>query len=118
MRDILAQERGSITAEFAVVLPAVLVTLGLIIGGVMLASVRLSLVSAAFDLARLEARGDSSLIEARLSQLPVYATVQREYTDGMVCVTLQGSPGSGILSSVRLSARGCALAHSEPGAVP
>ena len=50
-------ERGSVTAEFAVALPAMLLVLLLAIGAIALATQRLSLSSAAAQMARLEARG-------------------------------------------------------------
>jgi hypothetical protein len=53
-----------VTAEFAVALPAVLLVLLLAIGAVMLSAQRLSLSSAAAQMARHEARGDAAAAAA------------------------------------------------------
>ena len=62
----LGDERGSVTAEFAIVMPAVLVVLGLAIGGILISAHRIALVSLAAQVARLEARGDADLAASAL----------------------------------------------------
>lgn len=101
-------ERGGVSAEFAVVLPALLLVLGVVIGAILLAGTRVTLVSAAHDVARLEARGDVALAANRLSQLPGRITVSRDTTAGILCVQLEARPGQGILASITITGVGCA----------
>ncbi|PII84807.1 hypothetical protein BMH32_13670 [Leucobacter sp. OLJS4] len=109
-------ERGSVTAEFAVVMPAILAVLALVLGGIMLAGRRIELVSASAELARLEARGDTVLASERERRLPRGTSVSRERAGQLLCVHLRAAPGRGILSVLGISARACAAAHaSGPG---
>lgn len=111
-RWILRDETGSATAEFAVVLPAVLLVLGIALGGLQLATKRLLLASAAADIARASARGDTDAADTRLAELSGFGGgVRRAERDegDLGCVTLTASPGSGMLSTITLSATGCAL---------
>src|SRR6218665_403178 len=126
-------ERGSVTAELAVTLPAVALVLAACLTGVRLVgdNVRLvdaaadaappppaggglvgdnvRLVDAAADAARALGRGESeetaSAIVAR-----VYGSAALAVTsvDSYVCVTLTAT-GSGILPGIQLSAQSCAL---------
>ncbi|WP_449278040.1 TadE/TadG family type IV pilus assembly protein [Leucobacter sp. GX24907] len=105
------EERGTVTAEFAIALPAVLVVLGLVLGGIMISAQRVTLASAAADVARLEARDDQAAAEARRAQLP-RGTEERTWLRGpLLCVELTASPVRGLLSSIASSATACA-AHS------
>jgi len=114
--QIIRDERGSVTAEFAVALPAVLLVVLLAIGAIMLATQRLSLSSAAAQMARLEARGDDVAAAAVLGGLGVRGgvAVQRSAQGPLHCVTLSATPVSGALSALSVSGRGCA-AISEAG---
>ena len=112
-RSLRADERGSITAEFAITVPAVLVVLAVIVGGVQLAGQQAGLTALAGDLARLEARGDSALAAARLRSFGGQPVVERHETGGVLCVTARASPRSGLLAAVTVTASGCA-AISEP----
>lgn len=109
---VLREDHGVVSAEFAIVLPAVLVVLGLVIGGVMLTAHRVTLVSAAADVARLEARGDLAVAGERLAALPHAASVARSSRGALHCVTLESRPGVGLLSRIPLTATSCA-ARSE-----
>lgn len=109
VRSFLASERGAVTAEFAIVLPAVVLVLGIVIGAVMLAAHRTGLVSAAGEIARLEARGDSELAEQRLSSLGTGVDVKRSDDGALHCVTLSSAPASGALHAVGITGRGCAV---------
>lgn len=113
MKRILGDERGGVTAEFAVLLPTILLTLGIVIGGILLAATRVMLVSAAHDLARLEARGDGELVEQRMAQMPAGTTSRTTREGGLTCVTLTASPGQGPLANLAISARGCAATHTR-----
>jgi len=110
----LRGERGSVTAEFAIVVPTVLVVLGLSVGAVVLAAHRLTLSSAAVELARLEARGDVAAAGARLAVLGEGVEVARSRDGPLLCIVLAARPGAGALGLIRLSAGGCA-AVSEVG---
>ena len=112
-RGLRDDERGSVTAEFAIVLPAVLAVLGVVIGGVFIASHRLVLVDAAAELSRLEARGDERLAAERLARLPGGVAVERSREGPLHCVALSSRPGGGLLSAVTVNARACAVALEE-----
>src|SRR5690606_28767795 len=105
-RALGRDERGTVTAEFAIALPIVLVVLGLVVGGVALAAHRITLVSAAADAARLEARGESA--EAALTRLGAGVQIDRSTEQGLHCVALSSSPVGGLLSSITVRARSCA----------
>lgn len=109
-------DRGAVTAEFVVVLPAVLIVLALIIGSILLATQQLTLTSAAGDVARLEARGDAAGASVRLSQLVPGVSVNRQSRGPLHCVSLSARPGTGLLAALHISASGCA-ARSEDGSV-
>ena len=101
-------ERGAVTAEFAIVLPTALLVLGCILAGVLLGAHRVALTSAAAELARLEARGDSALAAEQLGQMPSGTRVTRVDPGGLHCVTLSLAPARGPLSSISVSATACA----------
>lgn len=108
----LNSEDGGVTAEFAVTLPVILMVMAVILGALTLATHRISLTSAVYDIARLEARGDYALAEKRMSQLPSETIISHSITDGVLCVTGERSPGEGILKLVVISATGCAATSS------
>lgn len=110
-------DRGSVTAEFVVVLPAVLIVLVMIIGSILIATLQLTLTSAAGDVARLEARGDAAGASLRVSQLMPGVSVTRQSLGPLHCVALSAQPGAGLLAALRISASGCA-ARSEAEAAP
>ena len=101
-------ERGTVTAEFAVLMPALLAIVLLTVTAIMLAAHRVVLVSAAAEIARLEARGDDASAEARYRALDGAVELQRHRTDELHCVELRARPASGLLAAVTVSARGCA----------
>lgn len=103
----LVQDRGAVTAEFAILLPVLVVVVGFCVGAIALSAHRVSLTSAAAEIARLEARGDSGSAAARISSLGG-VSIERTNSDHLLCVTLHSQPADGVLSVLRLSARGCA----------
>lgn len=107
-RELLSNERGSVTAEFAIVLPAVLVVLALAVGAIMLSAQRLTLSATAAEVARHEARGDGVSASAILGRLGSGVSVQRRGQGPLHCVTLSSVPAGGLLSVVEISASGCA----------
>ena len=111
-------ERGTVTAEFAIVMPAVLVVLGLAIGGIFIAAQRITLVTTAADVARLEARGDEDRARARLQESGSETSVHRERSGPLHCVTLGSRPGGGLLSAISIESRACAAVSGEHGVGP
>lgn len=104
----LAGERGAVTAEFAVVLPAIVIVLGLVVGGILLATHRITLVSLAGEIARAEARGDDSVARAALARVNGGVKIHRSEEGLLHCVTLRSTPGRGMLSRLVVSANSCA----------
>ncbi|WP_125098694.1 TadE/TadG family type IV pilus assembly protein [Leucobacter chromiireducens] len=105
---LLREERGAVTAEFAIVLPVVVAVLGLVIGGTVLAAHRITLVSQASELARTEARGDMRLARSVEAQLSDDVTVEREQRGPLHCVVLRSAPVGGLLRAVEARAESCA----------
>lgn len=109
----LGGERGSVTAEFAVVLPAVLVCLGLCVGAIQAAAQHVRLTDAAAVAARALGRGDDAGgIVSRSG-----AAIETERTGGLLCVRLTATSsvtGLGPLG-VSASARACSLDDSASG---
>ena len=105
-------QAGSVTAEFATVIPAVVLVLACCLGGVRLATDHLVLQDAAADAARIVARGEG-LADAteRTRRMFPQATASREDSGDLICVTLQSPAAlSGLLRSTTLTASSCALA--------
>ncbi|WP_244303253.1 TadE family type IV pilus minor pilin [Leucobacter coleopterorum] len=96
------------TAEFALVLPAVVIVLGLVIGGILLATHRITLVSLAGEISRAEARGDSNAAAAVLARVGNETTIRRSTEGALYCVALRSRPASGLLSQVFITAKSCA----------
>ncbi|BDV31363.1 TadE family type IV pilus minor pilin [Microbacterium terricola] len=103
-RRRLGDDRGSVVAEFAVALPAVVLVLALGAGALAASGRQVRMQDAAADAARLAARGES---DARVrAAAPGAATVISTEGD-LVCVRLT-APGP--LPGLTLSASSCALA--------
>lgn len=105
---LIRDDRGTVTAEFAVVVPAVLVVLGLVIGGIVISTNRLTLASAAADIARLEARGDTVLSAERIENAGPGVTVEREHRGSLLCITLRSGPPRGMLGALAVTGEACA----------
>jgi Flp pilus assembly protein TadG len=104
---------GSVTAEFAVALPAVIVVLACCLGAIGVASQQVRLSDAAADAARTLARGDPVAVAAsRVRQVAGQAQMTTSSSGDFVCVELTADAGIGpaTLVGVRLRASGCALA--------
>jgi Flp pilus assembly protein TadG len=105
-------ERGTVTAEFAVVLTAVLIVLALCIASVVVIGEQVELASLASSSARMLARGDSPGAVRSAVDASAAGTSFSQGADGaFVCVELQRAPRFGTLGlgRVLLSARACAL---------
>jgi hypothetical protein len=104
-------ERGSVVAEFAVAMPAVLLVLATALGGVQLAGLQLQAQDAAADAARSYARGESAAVVAGRLQRQVPEGSVVRYTRGdLVCARVEVTP-SGPIARLGLTAVGvsCAL---------
>ena len=102
-------ERGSVTAEFAAALPAVLLCLALCVGAIQATAQQARLLDHAATAARLIGRGDTA------PRAPDGATRRVGSNDGLVCVTVtapSGSAGLGVLGFT-VSARSCVLDDTE-----
>jgi hypothetical protein len=106
MRDA----RGTVTAEFAAVLPAVIVVLAVAIGGLQLAGEQLRLQAVAAGAARSFARGDSALSVA--GEVPG-ATIVRIPRGDLVCARAATQANLGILVGFTLAASSCALGDGQ-----
>lgn len=106
------QERGSVTAELATVMPAVVLILGCCLGAVQLVGQQVRLTDAAADTARALARGDSaSHVTALAEQSVSGATYSVERRGEFVCARLGAPAGDGPIAvfGLRAEAFSCAL---------
>ena len=104
--------RGSVTAEFAAVMPAVLLVLVACLLSLQLAGHQLRLQDATADTARSLARGDGqSVAAARLGSMVAGAHLQVSYREDLVCAETSLTPaiGAGLLEAITLRAESCAL---------
>ena len=104
-------ERGSVSTEFAVLMPAVLLLLGLGLSAAQVSSRQLQLQDAAADAARIIATGEGvPAAERHVAALVPGALLRGQSTSDLSCVLLSaaGAP-RGLFSAVRLEARSCAL---------
>jgi len=111
-------DRGSAVAEFAVALPAVLLVLATVLGGVQLGTLQLRLQDAAADAARSFGRGDPTpAVASRITRQASSARWSVTRPAGLVCVHLVASaaPPAGLLG---LSAAATSCALDETSAVP
>ncbi|MCU1579380.1 MAG: hypothetical protein JWP19_1584 [Rhodoglobus sp.] len=102
------RERGSVTAEFAIALPAVVTVLACCLSGLQVAGQQLRLQDAAASAARAAARGGDPTAAARLAPGASVAT----WSDGdLVCARLEARSTAlvGTLMALTLSATSCAL---------
>jgi len=107
MRPRLGGDRGSVVAEFAVALPAVVLVLVVGVGALGAGSRHVRLQDAVADAARLSARGEpAGRVHAAVSAAVPGATVEIAERGDLVCVTAS-TPS---LLGLRLTADGCALA--------
>jgi len=108
-----------VTAEFAVVLPAVVLMLALCIGAVNVVAQQVQLASLASSGARMLARGDdSATMRARVGAAAPGTRVTESPDGDFACVAVERQARFGPvgLGTLTLSARGCALgAQAVPG---
>ena len=108
-----AQDRGSAVAEFAVAMPAVLLVLAMVLGGIQLGALQVRVQDAAADAARLLGRGDSSsAVRDRLARQVPGAHWTASRSGALVCVRLVASAGGpAALLGLTVSATSCAQAE-------
>lgn len=105
-------DRGSASAEVAVALPAVIVTLALCLGAVMVSSTAVRLTDATADAARLASRGETDRATGWVaSQVPGASASVRVEAD-MYCVTASATASIAGLE-FPLEARSCALGEAR-----
>lgn len=103
----LGDERGSVVAEFAVALPAVVLVLAVGIGALAAGARHVRLQDAVADAARLSARGESSQrVHDAVGAAVPGAVVDIAPRGDLVCVTASAAAVLGL----RVTAVGCALA--------
>lgn len=104
-------ERGSVTAEFAASLPAVVLVLAVALGAVQAVGVQVRLQDAAADAARTVARGDDASLAAERVEAALPGAHLVVGDDGeLVCAVVTRDTALAGLAPVTLSARSCALA--------
>jgi predicted aspartyl protease len=102
-------ERGSVTAEFAAVLPVVVAVATIVVAAVLAAGATVRLQVAAAAVARALGRDDLSEADRAAVALAPGAAVSVHRGDGTVCVRVSRSVRIGTLPSVQLAGSGCAL---------
>lgn len=109
MRRGATVDAGSVTAEFAVVLPAVLAVVALAVGAVGASAQSVRLADAAAVTARQTARGDAESVPGTLAALAPGAVSSSSIEGAVVCLTLARPVSLGPVSGiVTLRARSCA----------
>ena len=109
-------ERGSVTAEFALAIPAVALVLVCCLSGVQLAGLQVRLQDAAAASARNLARDESpASVAATASDLVSSARLATHRRDDLVCATVSAPARNALLGllPITLSASSCALAGGK-----
>jgi hypothetical protein len=112
MRCPFRDDGGAVTAEFAAVLPAVVLVLGCALGAMQLAAEQLRLQGADVAAARLLGRGDSGARDLVLAVNP-YATLVIRSSGDVVCAESSAPASIGILLGITITASACALDDSQ-----
>ena len=101
-------DRGSVTAEFALVLPAVVVVLGVCLAAMQLSAQQVALQDAASSAARIVARGSGEAEAFRAASELVPGSTLRAVPGGeLACVELAVHRTVLSLPGVDLAARSC-----------
>jgi len=108
VRPRLAADDGSVVAEFALVVPALLSVLGLavMVAGAGVQTIRLA--DAAAVVARQTARGGADSVPGTLAALAPGAVMVTSVEGDLICVRLTRSVDLGPVEAVQLSGRSCA----------
>ncbi|WP_088320911.1 TadE family type IV pilus minor pilin [Kineosporia sp. R_H_3] len=110
-----ARERGTVTAETALALPAVVLVLGLVLGVVEVGGAQVRAVDAARAAARRAARGDSpgAVLAAARALAPAGATVSVGRSGGSVTVTVSAAVHVSLPGAPAVTVRARAVADAE-----
>jgi Flp pilus assembly protein TadG len=108
----VSRELGSVTAELAVALPAVVLVLACCLSAVQVAGQQLQVQDAAAQAVRALARGGDPGIASRL--IPG-STTEQYSTGDLVCATVSVKATAlvGTLASITLAAHSCALGGGQ-----
>lgn len=110
MRGRAEGERGSVAAELAMALPAVMLTLLLGVGALGAAANQVALQDAAADAARLLGRGESvAVAHAAVTGAVGGAWALSDLRGDLICVTARLDVEVGMYLRIPLSAASCAL---------
>jgi hypothetical protein len=106
-------DAGTVTAEFAAALPAVVLVLACALGAIELGAEQLRLQGAAFDAARLLGRGDPGAQE-RIRSVAPDATLAARASGQLICVEASAPATLGILVGIVMRASACSLNDAQP----
>jgi len=112
LASAVEDDRGTVTAEFATVMPAVLLVLVLVLGAFQAVSAQMSIVDAAAVAARSLGRGESEGVAvSRVNSLIGEHTFRSSTEGDFVCVSLTASVhlAAVVLDGVSVAAHSCAL---------
>jgi len=112
----LNAERGSVTAEFALAMPAVALVLICCLSGVQLAGLQIRLQDAAAAAARSLARDEEyGTVAITASALVTSAQLSAHRRDDLICATVTAPAPNALLGllPITLSASSCALAGGK-----
>lgn len=103
------RERGSVTAEFAAAVPAVVLVLAFCLGGTQLGAQQVRVQDAAADAARALARGDPDVAAGRAVSVGASLTVSRP--GDLICAELSAAAAGAIplAGAIPVRAASCAL---------
>lgn len=101
-------DRGSVTAEFAAVVPAVVLLLALCLGGLQLTSHQLRVQDAAAVAARVTARGEPGSASGYVAQLVPGASLSVDARGELVCAVVRAAPAAGPFRGITLIGSSCA----------
>ena len=106
----MTADRGSVVAEFAVAMPAVLLVLALALAGVQVTSVQVRAQDAAADAARAWARADTTAsVAARVARQVPGARVSRTLEGDLVCATVSVAPTAFTIAKLKVRSSQSAL---------
>jgi len=103
---------GTVTAEFAAAVPAVVLVLACALGAIGLGGEQLRLQGATFEAARLLGRGDTGALE-RVRSVAPGATLTTRSVGQLICADATAPAALGILSGIVLRASACALDDAQ-----
>jgi Flp pilus assembly protein TadG len=107
-RSRLGADHGSVVAEFALVVPALLSVLGLALMGAGAGVQAIRLSDAAAVVARQTARGGADSVPATLAALAPGAAMDTTSEGDLICVRLTRAVALGPVDAVELAGRSCA----------